>query len=154
MLHTTFHELQEKGACTDGYKKLAKSMGGVRSYGKNEPIPLDKVLQSNGLSDTIWSFRATLEPSGNLLIEFACCCAEHVLHIFEEAYPDDKRPRLAIVAAKRFLSEKNPAAGAAASAATWVAAWAAIWDAAWAAGAAASEEQWQSATLLKLLEGA
>src|SRR5262249_44702676 len=32
----------------------------------------------------------------HLLMEWACVCAEHVLHLFEAARPDDDRPRHAL----------------------------------------------------------
>ena len=35
---------------------------------------------------------------------FACDCAEDVLHVFEEKYPDDNRPRQAIEVARRFAN--------------------------------------------------
>jgi hypothetical protein len=73
---------------------------------------------------------------------FACDCAEHVLHLFEERYPKDKRPREAIQAAREYvdgkitIEELRKAAWAAdaATRAAW-AADAAAW-AAWAADAA------------------
>ncbi len=83
---------------------------------------------------------------------FACDCAEHVLHIYEEQYPGDKRPRHAIEVARRFISGKatdaeltaaRAAAYAAARAAAYAAARAAwavtssFWDAAWSACAVA-----------------
>ncbi len=43
MLHTTFNKLHKYGACIDGYRKLAKYLGGVNKYGKDTPIPLDKI---------------------------------------------------------------------------------------------------------------
>jgi hypothetical protein len=173
MLYTTFRKLHEYGACTEGYAKLVRFLGGVAKYGKDTPIPLDKIIESNGLQDTIWTFRATIEPSEDLLIEFACRCAEHVLHFYEDKYPDDKRPRKAIEAARVCIIDKSSAARAAAGAAgaaagdaaraaagdaagaAW-AAGAAAWDAAWAAGAARAaagdaEEKWQTETLLELL---
>ena len=66
--------------------------------------------------------RATTESSENLLIEFVCQCAEHVLHFYEDKYPDDKRPRLAIEAARQCITNKSPAAWAAARDAAWAAA--------------------------------
>ena len=69
---------------------------------------------------------------------FACRVAEDVLPIFEQAYPDDYRPRAAIETARRYangeatpeeLAAARAAAGAAAGAA-WAAAGAA-WAAAW-----------------------
>ena len=83
MLFTTFNKLHKNHACTEGYQKLARSLGGVNEYGKDTLIPLDKIIESNGLQDTIWSLRATTESSENLLTEFVCKCAEHVLHFYE-----------------------------------------------------------------------
>ena len=149
MLWTTFNKLHEFNACTSGYQKLARSLGGVNKYGKDTPISLDKIIESNGLQDTIWSLRATTESSENLQIEFACRCAEHVLHFYEDKYPDDKRPRLAIEAARQCITDKSLAAEVAAGDAAWAATWAAeaaAGDAAWAA-----EEKWQTEQLLELL---
>jgi hypothetical protein len=87
---------------------------------------------------------------------FACDCAEHVLHFFEERYPKDKRPREAIQAAREYVDGKisieefnkaTRAADAARAASAAYAAWAAdaaalaaraAWVAwvAWAASAA------------------
>ena len=157
MLYTTFRKLHEYRACTEGYAKLVRFLGGVAKYGKDTPIPLDKIIESNGLQDTIWTFRATIEPSEDLLIEFACRCAEHVLHFYEDKYPDDKRPRKAIEAARVCIIDKSSAAraaGDAAWAAAWAAgdardaAWAAAWDArdaAWAAARAAGDAAWAAA---------
>ncbi len=91
---------------------------------------------------------------------FACDVAEDVLHLFEERYPNDSRPRTAIDVGRRFVSGEatkdeldaaraavRAAAGAAAGDAAWAAAEAALaaalavawdvagdaaWDAAWA----------------------
>ncbi len=148
MLFTTFNKLHKNHACREGYTKLARSLGGVNEYGKDTPISLDKIIESNGLQDTIWSLRATTESSENLLTEFVCRCAEHVLHFYEDKYPDDKRPRLAIEAARQRITSKSPAAMAAATvaataaataAATDAAAWAAARAAAWAAARAAAK---------------
>src|SRR3990167_5518641 len=143
MLHTTFRKAKEERACVESYNKMAKSLGGVEKYGLDTPIPLDRVLEVCGLSDTLWALRIVLEPADREIRLFACDCAERVLPLYELRYPDDKRPRLAIEIARKFASgqatrEELAAAGAAAWDAR-VAAWAAAWDAraAWAAGAAA-----------------
>lgn len=146
MLYTTFAKAKEDNACTGSYKKMAKYLGGVRKYGEDKPIPLDEVLKVCGLQDAIWSLGCTTEPSEDILIEFACRCAEHVLHIFEDKYPDDKRPRQAIEAAKLCITDKSTTAWAAAGTAAWAAG-----TAAWAAWAA--ETEWQSQTLLELIGG-
>ncbi len=163
MLHTTFAKLHKAGACREGYTKLARSLGGVNKYGKDIPIPLNKVIESNGLQDTIWTFRATIETSDDLLIEFSVRCAEHVLHFYEDKYPDDKRPRKAIETARVCITDKSPEARVAARVAVRDAAEDAAWaaeDARAAAGAAeaaagaaagAAEEKWQIEMLLELL---
>ena len=149
MLSTTFNLAHKANACTSGYKKLAEYLGGIEKYGKDTPIPLTTVLESNGLDDTIWALRCTIEPSEDILIEFVCRCAEHVLHFYEDKYPKDKRPRLAIKAARVCITDKSPAARAAARDAAWAAGDAR--DAAWAA-AGDAEKQWQQQTLIELLE--
>ena len=174
MLNTTFAKLHKHGACPEGYQKLARSLGGINKYGKDTLIPLDKIIESNGLQDTIWALRATTESSENLIIEFACQCAEHVLHFYTDKYPDDKRPQLAIEAARVCITDKSEAARAAAwdaaGDAAWeaaedardaarAAAWAgaeaartAAWNARTAAGAAGDiEEKWQIEQFLELL---
>jgi len=89
-------------------------------------------------------------------VALAIFASEKVLKIFEDEYPDDKKPRQAIDAAKKWL--KNPteenriAAEEAAGAAAWAAGAAARAEeaaraAAWAAGAAAraAEAAWAAA---------
>lgn len=82
-------------------------------------------------------------------VSLAIYAAELVIDIFEKEYPNDKRPRNAIEAAKKVLKNdtaKNRAAAKAAGDAAWAAAWAAgdaagaaAWAAwaSWAAGDAA-----------------
>jgi hypothetical protein len=87
------------------------------------------------------------------LHEFSCWCAEQVLHFFEKDYPEDKRPRLAIEAKRKWLKkeitdEELAAAAAAADAAAWAADAAAAWAAdaaARAARAAADDAAWAAA---------
>ena len=72
---------------------------------------------------------------------FACDCAGHALHFFEEKHPNDNRPRLAIEASRRTITDQSPDALVARAAA-----WDAAWDAAWAAsGAAARDAAWAAA---------
>ncbi len=42
-----------------------------------------------------------------LIVTFAADCAEHVLAIFEQGYPDDPRPREAIAAARDWLEGRT-----------------------------------------------
>ena len=66
---------------------------------------------------------------------FACDCAERVLPIYEKEYPDDKRPREAIEAARRYAEGKATKKELAAAS-----------DAAWAA-----EREWQTARLMQYI---
>jgi hypothetical protein len=108
MLTTTFAEIQGTEGSTEVYKKLAAALGSTGKYGKDTPIPLDTILKSIGLTDTIWVMRCTIESPFELLLEFACRCAEHVLPVYEKVYPKDERVRGAIKAARKyFVTEKS-----------------------------------------------
>jgi len=102
-------------------------------------LRLKKITQA----DKEWVyFRSVSKETARLV---ACDIAESVLHIFEDKFPNDDRPRKAIEAARdaedardaRAAAEDARAAAWAAAGADWAAAWAAAWDAAWAARAAA-----------------
>jgi len=140
-MYTTFKELHENAACTPSYRKLAKSLGGVRGYGRETPIPLSKILDICGIEDCFWVLRRlplTDENKRDLRL-LACDFAESTLSIFESEHPDDKRPRKAIRVSRQYaiggatkceLAAAWDAARDAAWAAAGAAAWAAAWDAA------------------------
>ena len=78
-------------------------------------------------------------------IQYAIFAAEQVLHIFEKKYPEDKRPRQAIEAAKSYLknpSEENRKAAAYAA-----------YAAAYAAAAAAYANKWNKMQINILKNG-
>ncbi|MGB4222665.1 MAG: putative immunity protein, partial [Syntrophorhabdus sp.] len=52
-------------------------------------------------------------------VQFAVLCAESVLHIYENQYPDDNRPRKAIEAAQNYLKKPSNAAAYAANEAAY-----------------------------------
>jgi len=92
---------------------------------------------------------------------FAADCAEAVLPIFERAYPNDDRPRLAIQAARDYANglisaAARDAAGDAARDAAWAAGDAArdARDAHWAARAAAGAAYWAAAWAARDAAGA
>ena len=68
--------------------------------------------------------------------EYACWCAEQVLHLYEEKDPNDNRPRKAIEAKRLWLEGKITDKELEVARA---AAWAAEYDAEYAAGAAAGD---------------
>ena len=126
MLTTTFRLLRELNACKKGYTKLVRGLGGVNAYGKDTPIPLWRILETNNLADTLWSLRAVpveqRTERDRIARLFGCDCAEHVLPIYEAKYPGDLRPRQAIEAARRYADGLVTAAEMEAA---WVSAWAA-----------------------------
>ena len=75
-------------------------------------------------------------------VQYAVFAAEQVLHLFEDRYPEDKRPRNAIGAAKRWLEDESAAAADADAYAYADAAYAAY---AYAADAAAAADAYADA---------
>lgn len=135
-LHITLQSLKDNNACQDGYARLVEHLGG--DFPLDKPINLITYLASNPVEDVIRALRATVENSDVVARLVAADFAESVLHIFEEIYPDDPRPRAAIAAARAFakgeIAEEELRV---AWDAAWDAARAAWGDAAWAARAAA-----------------
>jgi hypothetical protein len=121
--------LQEQQACSSGIKWFL-------NQDKTDSIEvLDALIDEDELSDANWLIVRLMDRQQR--IKHAIFAAEQVLHIFENKYPDDKRPRLAIEAAKKVLENdtkenRKAAANAAANADTAAA------NAAYAADAAAN----------------
>jgi len=104
MLYTTFDMLHKAGACRSRYKVLAKNLGGVREYGKNTPISLRDIFESNGLEDTLWALDNACPDSKRFARLLACDYAEHVLPIYEYTFPNDDTLRRAIDTSRRFAN--------------------------------------------------
>jgi hypothetical protein len=154
ILTTTLRLLRENGACSDRYAHLAKALGGVRKYGAETPIPLWRILETNGRDDTYWAFRAIPEEQiawrDRIARLHACdCICSTPLHGGGVVYDllKDARSRNAIEVAERYalglatsqeLAAARDAAGDAARDAAGDAAWAAAWAAARAAARAAA----------------
>ena len=138
-MQTTLNKIKEHNPCKDGWEKLLNHLNKTQS--DDEVLELRIILESNGIDDAIWAFRA-VEGKDKEIILFAADCAELVLPIYEKDYPDDSRPRLAIQAARDYanglitLQELAAEWGASSNAAT-AAAWAARGTARNAATAAA-----------------
>ena len=75
-LSEEIYEVEVDGDILNGYNKLV-----------SRSIRLNKKLNWNEKTQRL----------------FAADCAEHVLHIFEDEYPDDDRPRKAIEAVRKFV---------------------------------------------------
>ena len=141
-MQTTLNKIKKHSPCEDGWKKLLNHLG--KTEADDEVLELRTILESNGLDDTLWAFRAVDGKDKEIRL-FAADCAELVLPIYEKQYPNDDRPKKAIQAARDYANgligiEELDAARAAA----WAAAWAA-WDAARAAAWAAAWAAWDAA---------
>ena len=120
-LTTTLDTIRKQSPCRDGWATLKKRVGNLAD---DAPLPVSVVLDSNGLSDSLWVLaRACGERGQEIAQQFARECvlracehAERVLPIFEATRPGDDRPRRAI------LTARTDAADAAAYAAASVAA--------------------------------
>jgi len=99
MLTTTLTKIREHGPCADGWKKLLDGLGVKRTNKK--PLPLERILEINGLDDALWALRA-VDGHDNAIRLYACYCAKYVIDIYEKKYPNEKRPRNAIETAEKF----------------------------------------------------
>jgi hypothetical protein len=120
--------------CVEGYKF-------VLGLGTTDLQEIFKALLEHGPDWANWLLVRLMTPSQ--CVEYAILSAEGCLHIFEEKFPEDDRPRRAIQAAKEGQPEAAEAAWAAAEAAADAAAWATAWvEAAAEAAAEAAEAAW------------
>ena len=114
------------------------------------------MLENITYSDKVWVFIRLATKMQN--VKWSLLCASKVLHIFEEKYPDNKKPRLALEAAENWINNPNDdtanAAYAAASAANAAAyaANAAAYAAASAAYAANARKNEEELNLLMMVE--
>jgi hypothetical protein len=138
-MNTTLNKIRANSPCADGWKKLLTNLG--KTEADDKPLPLTTILESNGLDDAIWCFRAVDGRDREVRL-FAIACARRVQHLTA-----DKRSLNALDVAERFanglatkaeLDAAWDAASAAARAAARAAASAAAWDAASAAARAAA----------------
>ena len=103
----------------------------------------------------IWLLLQTQSLDKQTSVKLACLCAEHVLSIYESKYPDDKRPRLAIEAAKAWADNPTDEKLALVKLAAWKARRSAC-EAAYAADDAAddayaAERKWQADKIRELI---
>ena len=55
-MYTTLNRIRECSPCTDGWETLLKYLGKTKP--DDEPLPLLRILDSNGLDHALWCFRA------------------------------------------------------------------------------------------------
>ena len=89
--------MMEKNACVDVQVLIRNAVG-------FETITLVQALDATSIHDAFWWFRTNdLTPDQERDLRLLTCdYAEHVLHIFEDKYPDDSRPRHVIETARLY----------------------------------------------------
>jgi hypothetical protein len=151
MLATTLSDIRNHSPDKDMWRRLLKGLGVKRHNTK--PLPLERILEINGLEGALWALRAVKGHDGAIRL-FVCYCAKYSLDIFERELPDDTRPRQAIETAERFargqatddeLAAAEAAAEAAARGAALAAALHGPWLGVWAVARAARAAAWAAA---------
>ena len=91
--------LEKENACIDGLEWFTKQNK------EFEPVPLlNLLIKKNQLDWTNWLVVRVMDY--RQYVSYAVFAAEQVIDIFEKEFPDDKRPREAIEAAKKCI--ENP----------------------------------------------
>jgi hypothetical protein len=126
--------LKEKRACSDGFKWWCDNCEGLSDVDQIKKLAEHRFSWANWLIVRIMSYEQ--------YVSYAIFAAEQVIGIYEKKYPEDKRPRKAIEAAKECLKDpsgKNKKAAYAAAGDAYAAAYTAYAAAAYAAYAAAGD---------------
>ena len=105
MKETTLREILKHNPCQSGLKKLLEGLNYSNLVTETEldkPIATKFILDNNGYDDCIWVLRVFARQSN--WYRFKADIAESVLKYWEEKYPNDNRPLLAIKAS-RYLAD-------------------------------------------------
>ena len=101
-LTTTLNLLHKAEACTERYKVLLATLGA--NYPMDAEISLLTILETNGIDDALWALCATAENCEKVARFMAADFAELALVEWDKHYPADRRPALAIQAARDFAN--------------------------------------------------
>jgi hypothetical protein len=105
----TLEELAKLNACPGGIKWFCDKYA-------HKSITFETLISDLlQAGKEIWiNWLVTGKLSADNCVKYAIFAAEQVLHLYEDKYPGDKRPRNAIDAAKKYLKDKNDDAARAA----------------------------------------
>ncbi len=127
-LKVTTEWLKEQNACAMGQTWFT-------SQSESDLSKVVKALiKDNKFEWTNWTIVRFMTQTQR--IQYACYSAKQSLHLFEKQFPNDKRPRKAILAALKFAKDPSELNRSAAESAEWSAE-SAAWSAAWSAESAA-----------------
>jgi hypothetical protein len=148
MLTTTFQNIRKHRPCESGYRKLAKALGGIKSYGDATPIPILNIIETTGIDDALWCFRTVEDKAAARLVEVGFLIwlladpEEGVIRFVQGDARTRQREAIEGVIKLLIRDGKWDAARASARDAAEAAAGAAAWSAraAWAAAGAAARD--------------
>jgi len=136
---TTLNLIRAHSPCESGWQTLLRSLGKTKA--DDEPLSITRILDSNGLNDALWSFRA-VESHDREKRLYAVWCARQVEHLLT-----DQRSRDALDVAERFARGR-------ATQEELSAAWAAAWACAGGADDAARTAAWACADAARVAAAA
>jgi len=76
-MRTTLNKIRAHSPCRDGWEKLLRHLN--KTAADDEPLPLEEILNSNGLGDALWCLRA-VEGRDREIRLYAVWCARQVQH--------------------------------------------------------------------------
>ena len=92
--------LTEKGACADGRRYAIKNLLGLSEIETTEALIKDNQLKwANWFMVRVMNYKQ--------YVSYAVFAAEQVIDLYEKRRPTDKRPRLAIEAAKKCINDPS-----------------------------------------------
>lgn len=77
-MQTTLNAIRKHHPCSAGWQTLLNGLN--KSHADDEPLLLSRILEINGLEDTLWAFRA-VEGYAREMRLFAVWCARQVAHL-------------------------------------------------------------------------
>ena len=81
-MKTTLNKIRAHSPCKDGWEQLLKHLGKTKA--DDEPLLITTILDSNGLDDALWCFRA-IEGRDKEIRLYAVWCARQVQHLMTDA---------------------------------------------------------------------
>ena len=164
-LTTTLNRIRKQSPCEPGWAKLLAGLGKTKA--DDEELPFSKILEINGLENTLWCTR--VEPQHNRLWRlYAVWCARQVQHLmtdprsinalnvaerFANGNASDDELREACIAAGNASDDELREACIGAGDAAWAAAYAAPDAVAYAAASASSAAGFAAFSALQTAQG-
>jgi hypothetical protein len=94
---------RNQGACQDGYQWVCSQLTGSEEIEVKDLI--NKLIGEDKFSWASWTIVRVFNRSQKL--RYALYAAKSVLNIFEEKYPEDKRPANAIQLVEKYIEDEN-----------------------------------------------